>query len=424
MPPVTTTPVNVVCSGGCTREVPFNDTVEAQNWSGRVCSQCISRNFETCEMCDDYVYDGSLISVDGGNRQVCGRCLNDNYSICHRCDEHYSNEDMCGRYCIGCDQRNENEIRTADFSEDDTYQSKDGAQGSIIKSGRIFGVELETQYGKQEYAAAVSRALPKGVGVTGDGSISGLGLEIQTPPSSGAKGQKLIEDICTTLQKVGRAKTDKSCGLHVHLDAKEIDEMSPNSMFAAVKAIWLFYMAFEDVILSFLPPSRRNGKYCLTLRSDYHFKEIMESKNMEQLEKIWYRVPTRNDLLESKREKKHTSRYRGVNLHTLLADRHIEIRYHSGTVNARKVLEWINLHATIMDTCIHKGVDTEYLKRILGSIDLTEKTTEFFRHLSLNKTSSDYFRSRQALFSTQKIVTIDPENKKAADEILLAEPEA
>lgn len=62
-----------------------------------------------------------------------------------------------------------------------------------------------------------------GVDISGDGSISGdgQGVEIQTPPVRGAKAEKMIRAACDALNEQN-AQQNSSCGVHVHVDAKEL----------------------------------------------------------------------------------------------------------------------------------------------------------------------------------------------------------
>jgi hypothetical protein len=250
-----------------------------------------------------------------------------------------------------------------------------------------------------EKKAKVSHELPRSIGVHEDGSIGGkgYGIEICTPPASGDKGENLLKEVCDIMARNG-ATVNKSCGLHVHLDVKEIDNRNANEMYRSVQRLWLFYLTFEDVLMSFLPPSRRSSNYCQSLKSDYHFREIAEAQNIDKLEKIWYRVSNQRDIVECKSESKHQTRYRGINMHTLFSERHIEIRFHSGTINFKKIAEWVNLHARIIDFAFNNNIDFEYMKKLSSSIDEGAKTREFFDMLKLSKGSRDYFLSRQEVF--------------------------
>jgi hypothetical protein len=170
-----------------------------------------------------------------------------------------------------------------------------------------------------------------------------------------------------------------------------------------------FYLSMEEVLLSFLPNSRRSNKYCMLMRSYFHISEIQQVNNLEQLEKLWYRVSKRMDLMHRKSGKYDDTRYMGINLHSFFKDGHVEIRYHSGTTNARKILEWVNLHQTILDKAseevlVHgryrasSSIGSQAAKA-MENPNLAEKTQLFFDILNLPASSRAYFLDRQAIFS-------------------------
>lgn len=339
----------------------------------------------------------TVINSDG---VVCDRCYNDNgYSTCVECSRASQDIDS-DDLCVNCAESNsDDEVAYRDINMDnaDTYRSQE--HGEIIKSSRRFGIELETQYEYEEDGKKASHALPDDVGVSTDGSIRGFGLEVQTPPASGKLAETLIKEVCATVSKCN-ATVDDSCGYHVHIDYADVDSLSADRQFNRIRQLWLFYIAFEDVLISFLPESRRKkSRYCEPLRSEYHFKEVSSTGNMDQLEKLWYRTRTAIDTTRCKSDKKHQTRYRGINMHTLLTGRHLEIRFHSGTINPRKVLEWANLHAIIGDRILGNLFDVDLLKFNNNSIDLKHKTNTFFELVCLDPKSEAYFRARQDKFT-------------------------
>jgi hypothetical protein len=97
----------------------------------------------------------------------------------------------------------------------------------------------------------------------------------------------------------------------------------------------------------------------------------------------------------------HESRYIGLNLHSLFHANHAEIRYHSGTVNVDKILQWVNLHALLFDKAKEpyaRGV----VEQGLNEVRLERKTQDLFDFLSLSNTSRAYFLKRQSLFNNNK----------------------
>lgn len=381
-----------------------------------------------CEVCDANVHAGNMTRLHNADVDICQNCVNElNITRCEGCDRNYRPEEMIATLCIPCfNERAEDESYVAfrQFNESDKYDA--AKTGKIISNIRKFGVELEVGFENRKQRAKVSKVLAPEIGITTDGSIGmGENLEIITPPASGDLAEKLIEETCKTLNKY-KAIVSKSCGFHLHVDCRDLQDHNSERQFRIVQNIWLFYIVFEDVILSFLSKSRRNNRFCQRLASDYHLKEIATTRNLGQLEEIWYRVKSKQVVSSYKSHTKHESRYRGINLHTLLSAWHLEIRYHMGTTIARKVLEWANLHTSIVDFCSLSQTfyDSDTIKSAVA-LDLPDKTRLFFDLLGgrLSKKSVTYFYTRQSNFASKVVPSLDKGDQENAVETLLAEVE-
>ncbi len=388
-----------------------------------MCPQCQEENACTCFNCGLIETGGSFRRVreeDDSYSYLCGSCCandRENEALimeCRGCGDYYhtnspSFTEGLGNRCVNCCNhvRETGQILMRSIRKDPSLI--ECTRGDIVTSFRPFGIELET-VGKKKNGAKMSYELAPTVGLTTDGSIQKktddeIGLEIQTPPASGARAEALIRETCKTINKYNFG-VNTSCGYHIHIDVNDLDEHGANSQLEATKRIWMIYLTFEDVLLSFLPQSRQdNIRYCAALKSEYHLKEIMEARNMDALEALWYRLKNKGDVNRAKQEHRHPSRYRGINLHPMFSDGHIEIRYHSGTTLPSKILEWANLHTRIIDTCMNSGIgNTDWWFRMANSIDLDTKTDMFFRVLDFPDKHRDYFYARQEAFRKKRAV--------------------
>ena len=104
--------------------------------------------------------------------------------------------------------------------------------------------------------------------------------------------------LCAILGKVGFS-VNKSCGLHVHLDARHL---SFDEVCGRAKIVNKWLAALKELV----PPSRRDNSYCAFGIS-------------------------------------RTERYRAVNVCAHSKQKTLEIRLHSSTANYQKVLAWIRL---------------------------------------------------------------------------------
>lgn len=397
--------------------VEMNDSnAEQFTWvdEGLVCNECFENYTLECAQCDETHLRHRLLQVrELGTTPrhyalICQSCADQVITVlCNRCHDSFEVNDptysdgnggMC-IYCLNAERESSSQrIGLRSYTpSDDLVISK---PGTILKSVRPIGVELEVQITNRAKANDAWKNVPKCVGVGTDGSIAGDGIEIRLPPASGQKAEKLVKLVCDQL-KAGEFKTDSSCGMHIHFEMADFDSFDASRQVKVMKDLWCNYLAFEEVIMSFLPASRRaKNRYCKAFRFDYSIDEIMACKNLDALERLWYRVSNTREVTASKSESHHRTRYRGVNFHPFLTDRHMEIRFHTGTIKARKILEWANLHARIIDdSFVSPGkYNPETLKEVLTSDDLSWKTKVLIDKLRLSQESALYLIARQASF--------------------------
>lgn len=113
----------------------------------------------------------------------------------------------------------------------------------------------------------------------------------------------IVERTCKLLHEQ-HAKVNKSCGMHVHLDMRHRDEsLAFHNLVTA-----------QPLLYSMNPKSRLNGQYS------------RKTKNKSF-------APTGN----------RNNRYLGVNPEAYKEHETLEIRIHSGTVSATKIINWVNL---------------------------------------------------------------------------------
>lgn len=363
-----------------------------------------------CESCDDIVCEGDVLSH--GNDIYCQDCYADRFTACTRCGHDFDTREMSeyedDLYCDHCydivyedNEESECGIPERMYSPDNLpeFQSKDG--GEIITSQRMFSAEIECYYPNSDDIQRVARELPRAFGVSYDGSLNSNGVEFQTPKLRGKNGEEAIKLISKLLND-NDFRTDRSTGLHIHLDGKGmIPKTRTKHRPEAIMQAMTFYIAFEDVMLSFLPPSRRANSYCRMLRNSYHMREIEDAISLEALEKIWYRETKRINLKRCKSNKYNETRYAGINFHSLLKDGHIEVRYHSGTMSATKILEWTNLHQTILDKACERYSNLSNMARRASTMpSLKEKTALLFEALQLPVRAQSYFLTRQGYFNS------------------------
>src|SRR3990167_3211700 len=401
-----------------------------------ICRDCFQDNYFTCEDC------GSLRHNDNARNTVedniiCEKCADYNYYTCSECGRETKRDDAkscescenvyCKRcwggfYCQNCDvsycqncehETHENAVQYRSVQNTKIYQ--DTKTGSIVQSTRLFGVEIEVYNEDIEKTIEAIAEIPRAVGVQEDGSLGNTGVEFQTPPASGKKGERLIKRICAILDKQDFIVND-DCGLHIHIDGQGFIEPEE---YIKIKNLWLFYMAIEDVILAFLPKKRRGNRYCIPFKRGYSSVEVARCNDRTELETLWYRDENEKNKKTRKGNKYDQSRYNGFNFHSLFANGHIELRHHSGTINADKILQWANLHCKILDKIATGSIGQTEAETMGDILTLTEKMTYLFGVLELTPDARDYFMQRARKFNPTLVgegefIQLDTRNACAA----------
>jgi len=123
---------------------------------------------------------------------------------------------------------------------------------------RIFGIELEADYGNEKDAAARDVTFGDLSYVKRDGSLTDDGIEIVTHPCSLRYHleQYPWDEILSSLADYGfRSHDTSTCGLHVHVSRSAFGETSDEQDLTAAKVIIMIDHFWSDYIVPF---SRRD----------------------------------------------------------------------------------------------------------------------------------------------------------------------
>jgi hypothetical protein len=217
---------------------------------------------------------------------------------------------------------------------------------------RKFGIEIEaTNVAMSDVASALNavgilcvvegynHATRNHWKVVSDCSISGnQGFELVSPILQGENGLMQVALVGDTLERIG-AKVNTSCGLHVHVDGRDL---TVNSMSRICK-MWLKY---EDCFDSIVPASRRNNQFCRAIRSKFAslevaFDKLATATSIQGLTRI-----INSDGYSS------SSRYHKLNLESMVRHGTVEFRQHSGTVNGLKMVNWVKLVGGFVESAV------------------------------------------------------------------------
>lgn len=208
--------------------------------------------------------------------------------------------------------------------------SANHASSATIIFNRSFGIEIECigctmQQGEAAIRAAGIEVNIEGYGhvtrpqwkIVPDSSVSD-GFEVVSPVLTGNDGLEQVRKVARALVGAG-AKVDRRCGFHVHVDARDL---TGADLVNCVRR----YAAHESVIDTFMPASRRgsSNNYC---------------RPMAQILR-YFETPTTTESARTVANRT-SDRYYKLNLCAFLRHGTVEFRQHSGTVDFRKMLNWI-----------------------------------------------------------------------------------
>jgi hypothetical protein len=173
--------------------------------------------------------------------------------------------------------------------------------------------------------------------ITSDSSVhpnanqAGYGWELVSPILKGRDGLEQIRKVCEALESAG-AKVNRSCGLHVHHDARDFQ----NETF---KNLIKIYARFEPVIDTLVAPSRRGNvnQYCQTL-ARIDLENVLNAGDPTTLRRAY------------------GDRYKKLNLQSYVTHGTVEFRQHQGTINAEKIINWVKLTQGIVERAVARPV--------------------------------------------------------------------
>lgn len=333
-------------------------------------------------------------------------CLLEDLSLCEdgesRCGECYDT------YIDEIENTERNYFSIPERSYDEKkHISKSKLDTKIMQSKRGFGIELEC-YANDEYCMnKISRQIDQKIGIAEDGSLGDGGFELQFPLINGKRGEEMVFNTCKMLNDT--AFTNGTCGYHIHLQSYNNEHN-----YAFIQRLMFIALIFDNVVMSFLPESRRRNRYCMALREYITLDELLGTENKNDLDNLWYKTRSVYDIRHRKQGKYDDSRYYGFNFHCYLGrTRHLEIRHHTGTINPHKILHWANLHCLLLDA-VKKSVQKEQKLRNWNMRDkfvevydenfsdkevMKKKTEMFFDFIGLSKEGREYFINRQEKYN-------------------------
>ena len=179
--------------------------------------------------------------------------------------------------------------------------------------------------------------------VCSDGSIDTYGrgesVELVSPILSGREGLRQVAQVVKLMADAG-ARVNKSCGFHVHVNARDISG-------ASITNIVRRYARHEAAIDSFMVHSRRgsNNGYCRSTAAIVsRFSTVAVNATAESMASLASR-----ENYDEVTGQYAGGRYHKINLCAFLRHGTVEFRHHGGTMSPSKVINWIAFCVTFFE---------------------------------------------------------------------------
>ena len=218
-----------------------------------------------------------------------------------------------------------------------------------------FGVEVECLFPPRHQNIHNVNAMLQAAGLNKwkaehDGSLRPnpgsryFGVEIKTSPYiTGEEAEAEIERLGAFLKSAG-AKVNKSCGVHVHVGARQMTAKEIAKVVAG-------YAKWQGQIMQVLSPSRHSNHFCKPLGQaqrvyNYSTNQYEARGGLPELLEKLAKANTVEEVAKAANGgvgsgRYPTERYYSVNLQAYWRLGTIEFRQHQGTVEAAKLWGWV-----------------------------------------------------------------------------------
>ena len=208
-------------------------------------------------------------------------------------------------------------------------------------------------------------------------------MEFVSPAMNGDYLFKNLRDVCGEITKRDY-KINASCGLHVHINCacRGVEFL---------KKVTLLYYKFEKYLFEVVPKSRRKNRYCKSLNLNMNTLERV--KTMLEFKQWFYDTKDSYDLYDYSTMKYYDGRYFAFNLHSYFYRGTIEVRHHSGTTSALKIINWIKINLALFERA--QIMSYEEIKEM-------KVTTENFNTILNDYGLIKYIRARKKMFKKKE----------------------
>lgn len=331
------------------------------------CQSCYEYAVVHCNHCNTELHRDNPENRHTEYAVYCSnRCFNRCAFFCGGCGDSFEIDDGYEfegeRYCGYCIEEIDRNASANTYYTDETK--------NFSTRGYTIGIELEVY--PEGTVPSMPVELTKYFGVKPDGSLSSNGVEYVSVPTNNDNAYEIINGISDFLISNNfRVNTD--CGFHLHIGGDKISN-SVNR-----QKIMIGALIFKDCLFNMLPPSRQNNTYCDKTRLPLN-SLLFTKKAQNNPEEIYNNYCCRYEFLN----------YRAFDRHGTL-----ENRAHQGTINSKKILNWIEINTRLFDFAINTSYE--------DLIKLRGNAIEFKREVLKDKELINYYEQRVKKFKRKTV---------------------
>ena len=193
---------------------------------------------------------------------------------------------------------------------------------------------------KAEYYVPQDRKNHAVWNVEGDASC---GWEVTSRVLFGIEGLREVADACNAI-----ADAAGRLGLHVNAKTGTHVHLAWNLDLGALRRLMILAAYFEPALMSLVAPSRANNRYCVSVKR--RLKRLLDLPSLQAWRERFARL---------------RARYLAFNPANLFSGYGtVEVRLHSGTIEAPKILLWVSLMMRMLDAANHDAVPGDPFRRL------------------------------------------------------------
>lgn len=268
--------------------------------------------------------------------RICEDCGVNTDHVCSSCQGEFI---LCTNCCdirrYGEEERNNEQVDIIELP----FEKLTSSTYEKNKFKNFCGVEIEAC--NSDFSNLLNMRMCKkySFSQTEDGSLNeGEGVEFVSQAMNGDLLFNKVIDFGRYL-KENDFYVNSKCGLHIH-----IGDLPKSAKF--ISGLVALYAKYEHLIFSMIPKERRLNNYCKAF-SQTITKRLEQAKTLKSIYEVLYLTSQTRYVKREKRNKYNSVRYFWLNLHSLFHRGTIEIRNHSGTINPKKINEWLTIHLTL-----------------------------------------------------------------------------